>query len=131
MSVGVLAVRHQAASAAVVRHSIADDLVGNAVTRESIDDVVLVASELVGNAVIHAGDGTADDLRVSWEVEPGAVVVRVADPSGQLPEPRSADDAVTGGRGLAIVAAIATDWGVHRSPDGKQVWPRVPVTRRG
>jgi hypothetical protein len=91
---------------------------------------VLVASELVGNAVLHTRAGSMDDLKVTWEVEPGAVVVRVADPSGELPRQRSADDAVTGGRGLAIVAAIASDWGVHRSSAGKQVWARVPVARR-
>jgi anti-sigma regulatory factor (Ser/Thr protein kinase) len=127
MSVGALAVRHHATSAALVRHSIADDLVGADVARESIDDVVLVASELVGNAVVHTG--VQDDLDVSWELEPGAVVVRVADPSGVLPRPRSPDDTVTGGRGLAIVAALASDWGVHRSPAGKQVWARIPIAR--
>jgi len=128
MSVGALVVRHHATSASVVRHSIADDLVGHAVARDSIDDVVLVASELVGNAVVHTGV-VDDDLDVSWELEPGAVVIRVADPSGDLPRPRPADAAVTGGRGLAIVAAIASDWGVHRSPAGKEVWARVPVAR--
>jgi anti-sigma regulatory factor (Ser/Thr protein kinase) len=129
MTVGALAVRHHATSAAVVRHSIADDLVGAEVARDSIDDVVLVASELVGNAVMHTGLGTGADLDVSWDVEPGAVVVRVADPSGDLPRLRPADDAATGGRGLAIVAALASDWGVYRSAEGKQVWARVPIAR--
>lgn len=130
MSVGTLAVRHHATSAAVVRHSIADDLVGAEVARDSIDDVVLVASELVGNAVVHTGaDDAAGDLDVSWELEPGAVVVRVADPSSDLPRPRTPDETVTGGRGLAIVAALASDWGVHRSASGKQVWARIPITR--
>ena len=126
MAVGAVAVRHHATSAALVRHSIADDLAGNRVARDSIDDVVLVASELVGNAVVHAG-GPEDDLDVSWDIEPSAVVVRVADASATVPELRSADAARTGGRGLAIVASIASDWGVHRWPRGKQVWARVPI----
>ena len=135
MGVGALAVRHHVTSAAVVRHHIADDLAGNAVARDSIDDVVLVASELVGNAVVHTGPDTAEDLHaaedldVRWEIEPGAVVVRVTDPSGQLPEPRAAEAGRTGGRGLAIVAAIATDWGVQRWRRGKEVWARVPIQR--
>jgi anti-sigma regulatory factor (Ser/Thr protein kinase) len=129
MSVGAVAVRHHATSAALVRHSIADDLAGNAVARDSIDDVVLVASELVGNAVMHTDAECTDDLNVSWEVEPAAVIVRVADLSADLPRQRDPDDAVTGGRGLAIVAAIASDWGVQRSSYGKQVWARVPVQR--
>lgn len=128
MSMGALAVRHHATSAAVVRHSIADDLAGNAVSRDSIDDVVLVASELVGNAVVHTV--TPDEsLDVSWEIEPASVVIRVADASGELPVTRMADTVRTGGRGLAIVAAIASDWGVQRWPSGKEVWARIPIER--
>jgi anti-sigma regulatory factor (Ser/Thr protein kinase) len=126
--VGALTVQHDLASAAVVRHSIADDLVGNGVTRDSVDDVVLVASELVGNAVVHTV-GQLDELSVSWEIEPVTVVVRVTDTSPTLPRPSSADPNRPGGRGLAIVAAIASDWGVQRSRQGKQVWARVPVER--
>jgi anti-sigma regulatory factor (Ser/Thr protein kinase) len=126
--VGALAVRHEAASAALVRHSIADDLVGRAVHRESIDDVVLVASELVGNAVVHTAAQSVDDLTIRWEIGPEAVVVRVADASDTVPRVRSSDERHTGGRGLAIVAAIASDWGVLRSSAGKQVWARVPIT---
>jgi hypothetical protein len=56
------------------------------------------------------------------------VVVRVADPSNATPRPRTTDERDTGGRGLAIVAAIASDWGVRCSARGKQVWARVPIT---
>lgn len=132
MSVGTLDVRHDATSAAVVRHSIADDLAGNGVTRDSIDDVVLVASELVGNAVVHTGVRSGfqqEQLAVSWEIEPVTVVVRVTDASPTLPRPNAADPNRPGGRGLAIVAAIASDWGVQCSRQGKQVWARVPVER--
>ncbi len=128
MTVGMLAVRHEASSAAIVRHSIADDLSGRAVCRESIDDVVLVASELVGNAVVHTTALSAGDLDISWDVDPQWVVVRVADPSDVAPRPRTTDESDTGGRGLAIVAAIASDWGVLCSAVGKQVWARVPIT---
>ena len=128
---GALAVRHDSSSAAVVRHSIADDLAGNAVARESIDDVVLVASELVGNAVIHTDADDTGPVAVSWELEPSAVVVRVVDPSDQPPIQRPVQPAGTGGRGLAIVAALASDWGVHKiGTGGKQVWARVPVQRQ-
>jgi serine/threonine-protein kinase RsbW len=128
MSLGALAVRHDATSAALVRHSIADDLADHAITEDSIADVILVASELVGNAVLHTPTGARDDLDIRWDVQPDCVVVQVADPSDRLPEPRTTDERQTSGRGLAIVAAIAADWGVTRSAAGKQVWARVPVT---
>jgi anti-sigma regulatory factor (Ser/Thr protein kinase) len=119
-------VRPDARSAARVRHEIAADLQARSVTQPSIDDVVLVASELVGNAVIHAG--AAGDLDIAWDVEDHAVVVRVNDASAQQPQLRQAGPTDTGGRGLAIVAAIADDWGVRRAEHGKEVWARVSVT---
>jgi anti-sigma regulatory factor (Ser/Thr protein kinase) len=128
MSLGVLAVRHDPASAALVRRSIADDLSARDVAPHSIDDVVLVASELVGNAVIHASASFEDELDITWELEPEAVVVRVHDGSDAVPRQRSTNQSETGGRGLTIVAAIALDWGVRRTGHGKQVWARIPVT---
>lgn len=123
---GALAVRHDPTSAALVRHSIADDLAAESLSADSIADVVLVASELVGNAVRHTA-ASADDLGISWEVEDDAVTVRVTDPSDVPPRPRPAND-YYGGRGLPIIAAIATEWGVRPLPAGKEVWARVAVS---
>lgn len=125
---GVLAVNHDPAMAAVVRRSIAADLADRAVSQDRIDDVVLVASELVSNAVVHAGSARADeDLDVAWEVQPDYVLVKVIDASPDLPLRRSTNDTDTRGRGLSIVAALALDWGVRRTTSGKQVWARVPT----
>jgi two-component sensor histidine kinase len=129
MSLGALAVAHDPTSAALVRRSIAADLASEHIARDSIEDVVLVASELVGNAVIHAAASFDHALDVTWDVEPEAVVVRVLDGSSDLPRQRSTNENETGGRGLSIVAAIALDWGVRRNDTGKQVWARVPITR--
>ncbi|MFN2563084.1 MAG: ATP-binding protein [Jatrophihabitans sp.] len=129
MGVGTLAVRHDRASAALVRHSIADDLARRGIDTDSIDDVVLVASELVGNAVRHAAASFDSSLAVSWDVEPDAVVVRVVDGSPDPPRQRSSNDHDTSGRGLAIVAAVSADWGVRRNERGKQVWARVGIVR--
>ena len=130
MGVGTLAVRHDPTSAALVRHSIADDLAGNGIDSDSIDDVVLVASELVGNAVTHASAGFERGLDVTWDVERDAVVIRVLDGSPDLPRQRSTDATATSGRGLTIVAALADDWGVRRNEHGKQVWARIAISRR-
>ncbi len=128
MEVGVLAVRQEPASAALVRRAIAADLAEHQSAADTAEDVVLVASELVGNAVVHAGAGVDHDLAVTWEVAPEAVTVEVGDPSPQLPRVRAASNTAAGGRGLHIVAAIADDWGVRRTAHGKKVWARVPVT---
>jgi anti-sigma regulatory factor (Ser/Thr protein kinase) len=129
VEVGVLAVRHGPASAALVRRAIAADLAGRHVPADAAEDVVLVASELVGNAVVHAGAGRSDDLAVTWQVAPEAVTVEVGDPSPELPRMRTWSDTTAGGRGLHIVAAIADSWGVQPTAHGKKVWARVPVSR--
>ena len=125
--VGVLAVSHHPANAGVVRRSIAADLSSHHVDPERIDDVVLVASELVSNAVVHATNDADDDLDVAWEIRPDCVVIRVVDASPELPRRRTTDETDTRGRGLSIVAALALDWGVRRTAHGKQVWARVPI----
>jgi anti-sigma regulatory factor (Ser/Thr protein kinase) len=125
----VLAVRHDPSSAALVRQAIADDLTRQSIHRDSVDDVILVASELVGNAVMHAPASGDRELGVDWDVEPEAVIVCVNDASPDVPRRRSTNEEETGGRGLAIVAAIAADWGVRHTEVGKQVWARVPVVR--
>lgn len=124
---GLLAVNHDPANAAVVRHSIAADLASRAVAPDRIDDVVLVASELLSNAVVHAATRVDEDLDVAWEVQPDCVLIEVADASPDLPRRRSTNDSDTRGRGLSIVAALALDWGVRRTATGKQVWARVPI----
>jgi two-component sensor histidine kinase len=123
----VLAVNHDPASAAQVRHSIADDLLRHEVVPDRIDDVVLVANELVTNAVLHAAARPDDELDVAWEVAPDYVLVLVADASPDLPRRRTTSDTLGRGRGLSIVAALALDWGVRRTSSGKQVWARVPI----
>jgi anti-sigma regulatory factor (Ser/Thr protein kinase) len=127
MDVGALAVKHDAASAAIVRAAIADDLARHAVPDDTIGDVLLVASELVGNAVLHTSGQLGDGLDVQWDVFDDHVLVEVYDPSSDLPEQRVAAESDFGGRGLAIVAAISSDWGVRSTGNGKQVWARVPL----
>jgi anti-sigma regulatory factor (Ser/Thr protein kinase) len=129
--VGALAVAHDPTSAALVRRAIAADLGGRQVASECIDDVVLVASELVANAVVHAPQPAPEQLTVKWELQPDSVVVEVLDDNPALPRRRVANETDTRGRGLFIVATLALDWGVRRTGSGKQVWARVPIVRAG
>jgi len=125
VSVASLPVRHDPASAAVVRHELAADLRRLNVAPACIDDVILVASELVSNAVRHGSPVAARKIDVTWDFESGGVIVRVEDGSERQPQPRRPGARQPDGRGLAIVAAIADSWGVEATPRGKRVWARV------
>lgn len=86
-----------------------------------IGDVVLVASELATNAVLHAGS----PFRLTLDRTGGVVRVALQDvddsPAGQ--RNASADD--TNGRGMVIVAALSHRWGSDPLPDGKVVWAEL------
>lgn len=127
---GVVDIPHDPASAGVVRHRLAADLVGQGVVLDSVDEVVLVASELVGNAIRHT-PANGNELRVTWRLEDDDVIVSVTDSGAGWPAMRNAADRELSGRGLAIVNTLSREWGVD-APDvraGKQVWARVPVRR--
>ncbi|MFG2812335.1 ATP-binding protein [Streptomyces sp. NPDC048410] len=87
------------------------------------DDAVLVASELVTNAVQHA---RRRSIRVVVErITPSMVRVAVADFSPPLPEPCTPNDCGESGRGLVVVMALATNWGTDERRWGKVVWAEL------
>lgn len=91
------------------------------------DDAVLVASELVGNAVAHARTSCRLDIRL--DALGLTIAVRDYDFSGLLvPLAFSA----TGHRdhGLFLVASISRAWGVNPTENGKSVWALLPVPAR-
>jgi anti-sigma regulatory factor (Ser/Thr protein kinase) len=88
--------------------------------RSLTDDVLLVVSELVTNAVIH-GRGTIT-VRVGI-AEGGMVAVGVQDEGAGRPRQEDVDTASSRGRGIAMLAHLARDWGVVQEPaGGKLVW---------
>lgn len=127
MSVGALLVRHDPASAAFVRRQLAFDLGSYDLPDDAIDDVLLVASELVGNAVRHTGASHHGTLDVSWDVDSSGVRVCVGDPSAEPPVVRTVGLDEPSGRGLQIVEAVADGWGVEHAERGKRVWAHVPT----
>jgi anti-sigma regulatory factor (Ser/Thr protein kinase) len=85
---------------------------------EVADAVVLAVSELVTNAVEHAG--TRVELRAGTE---GACLrIEVADGSGDMPRERLQRPDAVGGRGLHMVEQLADRWDVMTTPTGKTVW---------
>ncbi|MFG2787308.1 SpoIIE family protein phosphatase [Streptomyces sp. NPDC048419] len=96
-------------------------------TDRLVDDAVLVVSELVTNAVVHAGTEVVLECRL--EQDGRALVVEVADhhPS-RAPRDSEAEgpyETPEYGRGLRLVATLAESWGVTFRKGTKTVWARL------
>jgi anti-sigma regulatory factor (Ser/Thr protein kinase) len=90
-----------------------------------LEDAVLVASELVENAVRHAE--SAPSLRL--ELRPGQFAVAVHDDDPTPPKPRPLTSDQPDGRGIPLVKGLSKAWGVSPSPrGGKVVWAVLPLT---
>ena len=87
-------------------------------TPEVAATAVLLTNELVTNAVVHGG-GT---FSVELELCPDRIRVSVLDADPHVPEVRSSSANEEHGRGMAIVAALATAWGADGGDGGKVVW---------
>jgi anti-sigma regulatory factor (Ser/Thr protein kinase) len=86
--------------------------------REQTEAAVLLTSELVTNAIIHARTQVAVTIRVA---DQGLRVV-VVDESDHRPSLRTDTNELAGGRGLRLVEAMASSWGVFPEGQGKAVW---------
>ncbi|HEY7007757.1 MAG TPA: ATP-binding protein [Jatrophihabitantaceae bacterium] len=127
---GAMLVRHEPTSASTVRHALAHDLDEHGVDEDSVATVVLVASELVTNAIRHGDIADADDeLDVDWAIHTDHVVVSVEDPSSKLPQRRHPMPEEPGGRGLTIIDALSSAWGAEPTRRGKRVWAKVSIAR--
>ncbi|MFJ8509872.1 SpoIIE family protein phosphatase [Streptomyces avermitilis] len=88
---------------------------------------VLAASELVANSLQH---GTPP-MRLRLRRTDRRLIVEVTDGDDHLPRRRRAEPADEAGRGIAIVATIASSWGSRRTPGGgKAVWCEFALPRR-
>ena len=93
-----------------------------------VDDAMAVVSELVTNAVVHAGT----EVEVDWRLEEsGAFVVEVRDhhPARAPRDPSGGEapyEISDHGRGLRLVATLAESWGVTYRTGAKTVWARLP-----
>jgi anti-sigma regulatory factor (Ser/Thr protein kinase) len=122
-----LAVPHEAASAAAVRHRLAADLAAAGVDAAVRADAELVLTELVTNAVRHAPPLDDNRIAVGWRHTGSALLLWVSDGGSERARPRRhhAAPTETSGRGLAIVEALTDDWGVRSEPDRRTVWAEL------
>ncbi|MDT6988503.1 ATP-binding protein [Streptomyces lusitanus] len=102
---------------------------------ETVDTATLLVTELVTNAVEHTD---ASDVICSVSLSAEVVTVSVTDTgSGTstgtdtdtdtdgVPVPAQPDDLAESGRGLFLVAALATDWGTRLTAGSREVWARL------
>jgi serine phosphatase RsbU (regulator of sigma subunit)/anti-sigma regulatory factor (Ser/Thr protein kinase) len=94
-----------------------------------VDDAVLLTSELVTNAVVHAGTALDVTCRIaSGELE---IAVRDRHPARTLPDiPATAATSAERGRGLLLPTALASSWGVTYARTAKAVWFRMSLAHR-
>ncbi|MDG5809284.1 SpoIIE family protein phosphatase [Streptomyces ossamyceticus] len=118
-------------SVATARSFVRDTLQGWGFA-DIVDDAVVLTSELVTNAVVHAGT-SADVLCLRSE---DGVRIEVADryPEREIPLQSSPVNMGSpdreGGRGLQLCAAMAGRWGVEYTPTHKQVWFQLDLPDR-
>ncbi|MFD5287516.1 ATP-binding protein [Streptomyces rochei] len=92
--------------------------------RAAAEDVLLVVSELVTNACLHA-EGP-EELSITCEKK--VIRLEVSDRGTGQPAPRTPHRAGRpGGHGMFIVQRLCLDWGVVRTPGvpGKRVWAEL------
>jgi anti-sigma regulatory factor (Ser/Thr protein kinase) len=110
--------------AAWTAREILTDRLGKAARGDTMHDLHLLTTELVTNAVLHAGVGEAGTIELRVAAQPDRVRVAVTDPGGDdTPVVQALDPEVPGGMGLFLVEQISSSWGVERAPDGgNRVW---------
>ena len=117
-------------TAAAAREFVHDTLLTWGVP-DPFDDIILLVSELVTNAVIHADSA----LEVTVRRSEGFTEVMVTDSAPERAVPKAGPLAVdtspstenerSGGLGLALASAIASSWGVSYGRTDKAVWFRI------
>jgi anti-sigma regulatory factor (Ser/Thr protein kinase) len=110
----------QRSSARLARHWVVHVVAASGVTGSQNQVVELLTAEVVANAAVHGPqDGT---IRVRAWTDARHVYVSVSDDSATSPIVRHPEPADPSGRGMALVQALADDWGVEVGPAGKTVW---------
>jgi anti-sigma regulatory factor (Ser/Thr protein kinase) len=95
----------------------------------TLGDAMLIASELVTNAVLHSGCSGADLIQVDVRRQPERLLIKVRDPGLSGEKVRTRDGGADGGWGLVIVDELAQRWGTERA-DGYCVWAEVALADR-
>jgi anti-sigma regulatory factor (Ser/Thr protein kinase) len=86
-----------------------------------MEDAQLVVSELGGNAIRHAHS----EFTVVISESGASIRLAVSDLSHEVPRAQRPANDSSSGRGLMLVGALAAEWGVEQSHNGKVVWAEL------
>ena len=117
-------------SAATARQAVGE--LSDRLPEEVLGDVRLLVSELVTNALRHAGLGDDERIGLAVGVTDAAVRVEVTDHGrGFDPTMVPTDPEVAEGWGLYLVATLSDRWGVDSNGDATRVWFELDRDRDG
>ncbi|MFE7128841.1 ATP-binding protein [Streptomyces sp. NPDC057617] len=92
------------------------------------DAAVLIVSELLSNAGLHAKVTPEQIIETRYFRSSGALRIEVHDGCPDRPQPRTPDPEAPDGRGLLLVDALADEWGVaDRAGPGKMIWASLSL----
>jgi anti-sigma regulatory factor (Ser/Thr protein kinase) len=88
---------------------------------ELCETAALLTSEMVTNSLLHG----RSDARLAVTVDETGLLVEVGDDDVRPPRRLPNETGALGGRGLAIVDHLASEWGTYPTATGKVVWFRL------
>lgn len=95
--------------------------------RAGAEDVIANAEMIVSELLTNAVNARCSGTEVMLSARDGRVRIEVHDDADGLPELQQPAITDQRGRGLLIVSALSTDWGVECSARGKRVWAELAL----
>ena len=89
---------------------------------DQVDTAVLLASELLGNVLVHTDQSALLIAAVSGEPGSRTLRLEVTDSGDELPHQRTPGELASSGRGLMLLDILSDQWSVRPEPEGKTVW---------
>lgn len=123
----VVAARPEAFAEA--RRFVREAVAGSAPT-QVLHDSILLTSELVTNAVRHAGRSADDPVEIIVSIDARTLRVTVRDRGSGFDPTEVRDRSDDGGWGLDLVRRLSSRWGVEPRPGGTDVWFEVDLSDR-
>jgi anti-sigma regulatory factor (Ser/Thr protein kinase) len=111
--------------AACTARELLSEMFAGTMPEEAMHDLHLLTTELVTNAVLHAGAGVSEAIELRVASGADSLRVWVTDPGrgAETPHVEEPDPEIPGGMGLYLVEQISSRWGAERLGGGaNRVW---------